>query len=103
MSNKMLNQVQHVITSYSIHYTKLYEHAFATDEEECERLWGVRRGLFSAIASFREPDEYVLTEDVNIPVPNLAEGCDAFQELFTRYGYKAGIMGHAFHGRNNFV
>lgn len=83
-------------------YPALKTPAFVTEHEECERLWDVRRGLFSAIASFREPDEYVLTEDINIPVPMLAEGCVAFQELFARYGYNAGIMGHAFHGNLHF-
>ncbi|NDV19048.1 FAD-binding protein [Pseudodesulfovibrio sp. JC047] len=84
------------------HYPALIPHAFTSEDAECERLWNVRRGLFSAIASYREPDEYVLTEDINIPVPELADGCDAFQELFDRYGYNAGIMGHAFHGNLHF-
>jgi D-lactate dehydrogenase len=76
---------------------------FTTDQDECELLWSVRRGLFSAVTSFRAPDEYVITEDINIPVERLAEGCAAFQRLFARHGYEAGIMGHAFHGNFHFT
>ncbi|WP_415718937.1 FAD-binding and (Fe-S)-binding domain-containing protein [Maridesulfovibrio sp.] len=83
-------------------FPALSEQRFTTDETECEKLWNIRRALFPAIANFREADEYVLTEDINIPVARLAEGCEAFQELFDRYGYAAGIMGHAFHGNLHF-
>jgi len=83
-------------------FPSLSEQRFTTDETECEQLWNVRRALFPAIANFRKPDEYVLTEDINIPVTRLAEGCAAFQELFDHYGYSAGIMGHAFHGNLHF-
>ena len=83
-------------------FPSLGEQHFSTEEQECERLWNVRRALFPAIANFREADEYVLTEDINIPVDRLAEGCAAFQTLFDRYGYNAGIMGHAFHGNLHF-
>ncbi|MGE4442681.1 MAG: FAD-binding and (Fe-S)-binding domain-containing protein [Desulfomicrobium sp.] len=76
---------------------------FTTDAAECERLWSVRRGLFSAVTSFRAADEFVITEDINIPVERLAEGCVAFQRLFARHGYDAGIMGHAFHGNFHFT
>jgi len=76
---------------------------FTTDAAECERLWSVRRGLFSAVTSFRAADEFVITEDINIPVERLAEGCAAFQRLFARHGYDAGIMGHAFHGNFHFT
>ena len=76
---------------------------FTTDAAECERLWNVRRGLFSAVTSFRAADEFVITEDINIPVERLAEGCIAFQSLFARHGYEAGIMGHAFHGNFHFT
>ena len=76
---------------------------FTTDPDECERLWSVRRGLFSAVTSFRAADEFVITEDINIPVERLAEGCVAFQRLFARHGYQAGIMGHAFHGNFHFT
>jgi D-lactate dehydrogenase len=76
---------------------------FTSDEDQCERLWAVRRGLFSAVTSFRAADEFVITEDINIPVERLAEGCAAFQRLFERHGYEAGIMGHAFHGNFHFT
>jgi D-lactate dehydrogenase len=76
---------------------------FTTDAAECERLWAIRRGLFSAVTSFRAADEFVITEDINIPVERLAEGCAAFQRLFERHGYEAGIMGHAFHGNFHFT
>jgi D-lactate dehydrogenase len=76
---------------------------FTTDHAECEKLWAVRRGLFSAVSSFRAADEFVITEDINIPVERLAEGCAAFQRLFARHGYEAGVMGHAFHGNFHFT
>ena len=76
---------------------------FTTDHAECEKLWAVRRGLFSAVSSYRAADEFVITEDINIPVERLAEGCAAFQRLFARHGYEAGVMGHAFHGNFHFT
>lgn len=76
---------------------------FTSDAAECERLWAVRRGLFSAVSSFRAADEFVITEDINIPVERLAEGCAAFRRLFARHGYDAGVMGHAFHGNFHFT
>lgn len=76
---------------------------FTTDAAECERLWAVRRGLFSAVSSYRAADEFVITEDINIPVERLAEGCAAFRRLFARHGYDAGVMGHAFHGNFHFT
>ncbi len=95
---KNVDQILEVMSGFPA----LSELGFTTDEVECEKLWNIRRALFPAIANYREPDEYVLTEDINIPVDRLAEGCDAFQELFDRYGYAAGIMGHAFHGNLHF-
>lgn len=82
---------------------QVVEPGFTTDAAECERLWAIRRGLFSAVTSFRAADEFVITEDINIPVERLAEGCAAFQRLFERHGYEAGIMGHAFHGNFHFT
>lgn len=76
---------------------------FTTDAAQCERLWAVRRGLFSAVSSYRAADEFVITEDINIPVERLAEGCAAFRRLFARHGYDAGVMGHAFHGNFHFT
>lgn len=83
-------------------YPALCEHSFTSVEAECEKLWNIRRAIYPAIANYREADEYVLTEDINIPVSRLAEGCEAFQELFTRHGFTIGIMGHAFHGNLHF-
>ncbi|WP_027722049.1 FAD-binding and (Fe-S)-binding domain-containing protein [Maridesulfovibrio zosterae] len=83
-------------------YPSLSDQSFTADEVECEKLWDIRRALYPAIATYREADEYVLTEDINIPVSRLAEGCEAFQELFDKHGYPAGIMGHAFHGNLHF-
>jgi len=83
--------------------TQVVPPRFTTDDAECERLWSVRRGLFSAVTSFRAADEFVITEDINIPVERLAEGCAAFQRLFERHGYQAGVMGHAFHGNFHFT
>ncbi len=83
-------------------FPRLSEHVFSTDERQCVQYWDVRRGLFPAIANYREADEYVLTEDINVEVKDLAEVCDALQEMFTRHGFDAGIMGHAFHGNLHF-
>jgi D-lactate dehydrogenase len=83
-------------------FPSLSEQEFTTDDKTCEHLWNIRRALFPAIANFREPDEFVFTEDINIPVSDLAEGCESFQNLFNKYNYAAGIMGHAFHGNLHF-
>lgn len=76
---------------------------FETEFEKCEAMWAVRRGLFAASTSHREPDEQVLVEDINFPVERLAEGITALQNLLGKYGYTAGLQGHAFHGNLHFV
>ena len=78
-------------------------YVFETECEKCEALWAVRRGLFAAVTSNREPDEQVLLEDINFPVERLAEGIEALQGLFEKYGYTTGLQGHAFHGNLHFA
>lgn len=80
-----------------------YPYVFETEDEKCEALWNVRRGLFAAVTSNREPDELVLLEDINFPVDHLTGGIDALQRLFKKYGYTAGLQGHAFHGNLHFA
>ncbi len=82
----------------------LGEVAFTDVPAEYELLWKVRKGLFPSVGAVREAGTTVVIEDVAFPLPRLAEGTLALQELFDRHGYRnAIIFGHALEGNLHFV
>jgi D-lactate dehydrogenase len=85
-------------------FATLSEVAFTDVPAEYELLWKVRKGLFPSVGAVREAGTTVVIEDVAFPLPRLAEGTLALQDLFERHGYdNAIIFGHALEGNLHFV
>lgn len=77
---------------------------FTREPAVCEQLWAIRKGTFPAVGAVRETGTTVIIEDVTFPLPRLAEGVLALQQLFDRFNYhEAIIFGHALEGNLHFV
>ena len=77
---------------------------FTQDTRRCAELWTLRKGLFPAVGAMRDPGTTVIIEDVAFPMPHLAEGVQALQQIFDELGYDdALIFGHALEGNLHFV
>lgn len=67
-------------------------------------LWHVRKGLYAAVAGARPSGTTALLEDVAVPVPALADTCEALTGLFDRHGYEESVIfGHAKDGNIHFL
>ncbi|GAB3182987.1 FAD-binding and (Fe-S)-binding domain-containing protein [Nesterenkonia halophila] len=67
-------------------------------------LWGVRKGLYAAVAGARPPGTIALLEDVVVPVEQLAETCDELAELLAAHDYADPVIfGHAKDGNLHFM
>ncbi|MGW6460621.1 FAD-binding and (Fe-S)-binding domain-containing protein [Streptomyces sp. NPDC055078] len=67
-------------------------------------LWRMRKGLYAAVAGARPPGTSPLLEDIAVPVPDLARGCDALDELFRTHRYEESVVfGHAKDGNLHFM
>jgi D-lactate dehydrogenase len=75
-----------------------------TDPDARARLWRVRKGLFSAVASARPAGTNALLEDFAVPPERLAETCRELRGLLDRHGYRDAVMfGHAKDGNLHFL
>ena len=68
---------------------------FTKTIESREKLWKIRDGIFPCVAGVRGLGDTVILEDVVAPVPDLHQLVSGIQSLFTKYGYKGSIFGHA--------
>ncbi|MCL3861796.1 FAD-binding and (Fe-S)-binding domain-containing protein [Actinotalea sp. K2] len=76
----------------------------STDPAVRAGLWGLRKGLYTAVAGARRSGTTALLEDVVVPVEHLAETCAALTRLFDRYGYQDSVIfGHAKDGNIHFM
>ena len=67
-------------------------------------LWGVRKGLYAAVAGARPPGTTALLEDVVVPVERLADTCRELAVLLSSHGYvDPVIFGHAKDGNLHFM
>ncbi|OLN29526.1 putative D-lactate dehydrogenase, Fe-S protein, FAD/FMN-containing [Desulfovibrio sp. DV] len=77
---------------------------FMDAKEDYEKLWNIRRGLFTSVGGARKPGSAVIIEDVVFPIENLAEGTVELQRLMHVHGFPEGIIfGHALEGNLHFV
>ncbi|MFE7404953.1 FAD-binding and (Fe-S)-binding domain-containing protein [Isoptericola sp. NPDC057559] len=80
-----------------------------TDPATRERLWRVRKGLYTAVAGARPAGATALLEDVVVPVPDLTATVRDLGGLFARHGYdgtlndEAVTFGHAKDGNLHFM
>jgi D-lactate dehydrogenase len=77
---------------------------FMDKKEDFEKLWNIRRGLFTSVGGARKPGSAVIIEDVVFPIEHLAEGTVELQRLMRVHGFPEGIIfGHALEGNLHFV
>lgn len=77
---------------------------FMDRKDDYEKLWNIRRGLFTSVGGARKPGSAVIIEDVVFPIERLAEGTVELQDLMARHGFAEGIIfGHALEGNLHFV
>ena len=77
---------------------------FMDRKEDYEKLWDIRRGLFTSVGGARKPGSAVIIEDVVFPIDKLAEGTVEVQRLMRVHGFPEGIIfGHALEGNIHFV
>ncbi|MCK9794266.1 FAD-binding oxidoreductase [Isoptericola sp. 4D.3] len=75
-----------------------------TDPATRERLWRVRKGLYTAVAGARPAGATALLEDVVVPVPDLTATVRDLGGLFGRHGYDDAVtFGHAKDGNLHFM
>ncbi|MGW8565304.1 FAD-binding and (Fe-S)-binding domain-containing protein [Isoptericola sp. NPDC055881] len=75
-----------------------------TDPATRERLWRVRKGLYTAVAGARPAGATALLEDVVVPVPDLTATVRDLGGLFARHGYDDAVtFGHAKDGNLHFM
>ncbi|MBN2570821.1 MAG: FAD-binding oxidoreductase [Ignavibacteriales bacterium] len=87
-----------------LHLPKVRPIEFTTDENEYNKLWDVRKGLFPSVCSEREPGTTVIIEDVNFHIEQLADGLIDLQGLFKKHNYRNTIIfGHSIEGNIHFV
>lgn len=77
---------------------------FMDKKADYEKLWDIRRGLFTSVGGARKPGSAVIIEDVVFPTEHLAEGTVELQRLMRGHGFPEGIIfGHALEGNLHFV
>ncbi|GAA1722617.1 FAD-binding and (Fe-S)-binding domain-containing protein [Isoptericola hypogeus] len=75
-----------------------------TDPATRERLWRVRKGLYTAVAGARPAGATALLEDVVVPVADLTVTVRDLGGLFARHGYDDAVtFGHAKDGNLHFM
>ena len=67
-------------------------------------LWGIRKGLYAAVAGARPRGTTALLEDIAVPVDELLGTCRDLTSLFHKHGYESSVVfGHAKDGNLHFL
>ncbi|GAB3750106.1 FAD-binding and (Fe-S)-binding domain-containing protein [Nocardiopsis nanhaiensis] len=83
-------------TTQPVHLTR--------DPADRAALWGVRKGLYAAVAGARPQGTTALLEDVVVPVDRLADTCRELADLLASHGYADPVIfGHAKDGNLHFM
>jgi len=95
-------QILNLLTTFQSHL--LSSQPFTTDPILISQLWKIRKGMFPAIGANRPVGTTVIIEDIAFPLPLLAKGVSALQQLLHQYEYHdAIIFGHGLAGNLHFV
>jgi len=82
----------------------LFEPAVFTSEDVVAGFyWRVRASLMAGLGATRPPGTTLIVEDVCVRPEHMAAACRAVAELQVRYGYPAGVAGHASAGNLHFI
>jgi D-lactate dehydrogenase len=77
---------------------------FTSDRIRYEKLWKVRKGLFTSAAAARPAGSACIIEDLAFREPVLADALTDLRELTEKFGYhRAVIWGHILDGNIHFV
>ena len=77
---------------------------FTQNKKEQANLWKLRKGMYPAVAAMRARGEAAILEDINFPLPKLADAILELQTMFRKHEYANGIIfGHAKDGNLHFV
>ncbi|MGI8507205.1 MAG: FAD-binding and (Fe-S)-binding domain-containing protein [Solirubrobacteraceae bacterium] len=76
---------------------------FSRAREEIELLWHVREGMHGLLAAVRPPGVTLISEDICVPPPRVAEAAKDLQALLGKHGFLPGLAGHASAGNLHFI
>ncbi|MFM7930872.1 MAG: FAD-binding and (Fe-S)-binding domain-containing protein, partial [Pirellula sp.] len=86
------------------HLRPLSPIVFTENKKEQANLWKLRKGMYPAVAAMRARGEAAILEDINFPLPRLADAIIELQAMFRKHEYANGIIfGHAKDGNLHFV
>lgn len=78
--------------------------SFSTDSASMERIWKVRKGLFTSAAAGRPAGTACIIEDLAFRMETLADALESVQALIDRYEYKQSVLwGHILDGNIHFL
>ena len=76
---------------------------FEREESSREKLWKIRKSLFTTVGSLRKPGTSVITEDICFDIENLGEVIPELHRIFAKWKFDdAVIFGHAKDGNLHF-
>ncbi len=97
------NQIKEIESAMGA-FATLYSMVFTTDTLEYNRLWKVRKGLFTSAAASRAPGTACIIEDLAFRAEVLAEALVALKELIEKFEYEGYVIwGHLLDGNIHFV
>ncbi|WP_016777938.1 FAD-binding and (Fe-S)-binding domain-containing protein [Anaerophaga thermohalophila] len=99
-----LSHKMEAIESALAAFNTVYPVAFTTDAEEYNRLWRVRKGLFTSAAAARPAGTACIIEDIAFRADVLAEALVDLKKLIEHYEYEGYVIwGHLLDGNIHFV
>lgn len=76
---------------------------FTSDDALAGFYWWVRGSLMAGLGASRPPGTTLIVEDVCVRPEHMAPACREVAALQVRYGYPAGVAGHASAGNLHFI
>ncbi|MFW5753980.1 MAG: FAD-binding and (Fe-S)-binding domain-containing protein, partial [Marinilabiliaceae bacterium] len=85
-------------------FSTLYPVKFTRDPVEYDRLWKVRKGLFTSAAAGRPTGTACIIEDLAFRASVLGDALEDLRKLIEKYGYEGSVIwGHLLDGNIHFV
>ena len=85
-------------------FSTLYPVKFTRDPVEYERLWRVRKGLFTSAAASRPTGTACIIEDLAFRADVLGDALEDLRRLIEKFGYEGSVIwGHLLDGNIHFV
>jgi D-lactate dehydrogenase len=98
--NRQIRDIETALSSFNTVYPVI----FTTDLDEYNRLWRVRKGLFTSAAAARPKGTACIIEDLAFRAEVLGDALVALKKLIEAYGYDGYVIwGHLLDGNIHFV